>query len=110
MGSLLVRAVGVPTLLGNIKYNQTFGGVDRVEARGSYNNGWFLEFFAEYSKRFGPSSVGVFARWNGTQGNSNVDFNLGGPIAPGNQPFKLTVHRNTWTVGGSFSLDFNLPI
>jgi hypothetical protein len=106
-GSLVVRAVGVPTLLGNIRYNQTFQGFARAEARGNYDNGYFLEFFAEYSKSFGPGSVGVFGRWNGTQGNSNVDFQILG--FAGNETWRLSVHRNAWTVGGSFSLNFTLP-
>jgi hypothetical protein len=108
-GNLVFRAVGVPTLLGNIRYKQTFGGTDRGDVRGNYSSGYFLEFFAEYSKTFGPGSVGVFGRWNTTQGNSNVDFNLAGTVAPGDQRFKLTVHRNSWTVGASFSLNFTLP-
>jgi hypothetical protein len=106
-GSLVVRAVGVPTLVGNIKYNQTLQGRGRAEARGNYDNGWFLELFAEYSKSFGPGSVGVFGRWNGTQGNSNVDFQILG--FAGNETWRLSVHRNAWTVGGSFSLNFTLP-
>jgi len=107
MGNLVVRAVGVPTLLGSIKYNQTFSGFLRAEGTGNYSNGYFLEFFAEYSKNFGPGSVGVFGRWNSTQGNSDVDFSI--PPNPANETFKLTVHRNTWAVGGSFSLNFTLP-
>jgi len=108
-GNLVVRAVGVPTLLGNVKYKSTFGGIDRGEVKGTYNNGYFLEFFAEWSKSIGPGSVGVFGRWNSAQGNSNVDFNLLGTVGPGDQRFKLTVHRNSWTVGGSVSLNFNMP-
>lgn len=108
MGSLVVRAVGVPTLLGTVKYNQTVGGTPaRVEARGNYNNGYFLEIFAEYSKSFGPGSVGVFGRWNGTKGYANADFAI--PPLAGTDTFRLTVQRNTWTVGGSFSLNFTLP-
>jgi hypothetical protein len=106
-GSLVVRAVGVPTLIGNLKYNQTFGAFARAETKGNYNNGWFLEFFAEYSKSFGPGSVGVFGRWNGTKGYVNADFTAA-PFA-GTDTFRLTVQRNAWTVGGSFSLNFTLP-
>ncbi len=107
-GNLVVRAVGVPTLAGNIKYNQTLGGFARAEAKGNYNKGWFLEVFAEYSKSFGSGSFGVFGRWNGTQGNSNVSLDI--PPFAGTETFQLTVHRNSWTLGGSFSLNFNLPI
>jgi hypothetical protein len=107
-GNLVVRAVGFPTMLGNVKYNQTFGGLARTEAnRGNYNNGWFLEVFAEYSRNFGPGSLGIFGRWNGFQGNSNVDVQI--PPFPGNETYHLSLHRASWTIGGSVSLNFNTP-
>jgi hypothetical protein len=109
MGNLVLRAVGVPTLVGNIKYKQTIGGLeDRLEAKGTYNNGWFLEVFCEYSKSFGPGAVGIFGRWNGAQGNANLDLSLN-PTPGTSASYKLALHRNSWTFGGSFSLNFNMP-
>lgn len=105
-GNLVVRAVGVPTLVGNVWYKQTVNVV-RFEAKGNYTGGYFLEFFGEYSKSFGPGSVGIFGRWNMAQGKTNLSTDL----LPGgaNQDFLLTLNRNSWTVGGSFSVAFNMP-
>lgn len=108
MGSLVVRAVGVPTLVGTARYKQTIGGIgERVEAKGNWNGRGFLEVFTEYSKSFGPGAVGVFGRWNIAQGNADLDLNIA-PL-PGSQTYKLALHRNSWTFGASFSLNFNMP-
>ncbi|HMK35927.1 MAG TPA: hypothetical protein VK463_12715 [Desulfomonilaceae bacterium] len=108
MGNLVVRAVGVPTLIGNVTYRESFNNaVADFEAHGNYNNGYFLEFFGEYSKSFGPGSIGVFARWNGTEGK--LQANAKTDPTGLNTRYDLTVHRLTWTVGGSFSLNFNMP-
>jgi hypothetical protein len=107
MGSLVVRAVGVPSLLGTARYKQTIGGVERVEAKGNWNGRGFLEVFAEYSKSFGPGAMGVFGRWNMAQGNADLDLSI--LPFPGSQTYKLALHRNSWTFGASFSLNFNMP-
>jgi hypothetical protein len=107
MGNLVVRAVGVPSLLGTARYKQTLAGGARVEANGNWNGRGFLEVFTEYSKSFGPGAVGVFGRWNIAQGNADLDLSIL-PI-PGSQTYKLALHRSSWTFGASFSLNFNMP-
>ena len=108
--SLIFRVVGIPTLVGNVWYKQTFQGIDRVNVKGDYKNGYFLELFAEYTKNFCGGSAGIFGRWNTTKGDSDVDFELDGLTAPGSESFELTVQRNAWTLGGTFSLDFDMPL
>ncbi|MGB6064216.1 MAG: hypothetical protein WBG50_05385 [Desulfomonilaceae bacterium] len=105
--NLTVRAVGFPTLLGNVKYRETIGALGSAEFTGTYNNGYFLEVFTDYTRKFGAGGVGVFARWNMTHGNCNSDLNL--PVVAGNNSFALGVNRTSWTFGGSFSLSFNSP-
>ena len=110
--SLVFRVVGVPTLVGNVWYKQTANGSDRANFNGTYNGGHFLEVFAEYTKNFCGSSVGLFGRWNSTQGNGDVKFDvdrLGVPAAFADETFKLALHRNAWTLGGVFSLNFDMP-
>lgn len=106
---LIFRAVGFPVLLGNIKYNQAFAGLTAFEARGNYRNGYFLEFFAQYARKFGPGQVGIFGRWNGTHGTVNLDVDA--LPAAGNAEFDLSFHRFSWTLGASVSLalNFNAP-
>ena len=105
---LAVRAVGFPTTLGSVKYSETILVTNRVEATGTYNNGSFLEVFAEYSRKFGGADVGVFGRWNNLHGNSDLSVDL---LPAGvSQTFKLGLSRTSWTLGGSFNLSFNTPL
>jgi hypothetical protein len=114
-GNLVVRAVGVPTLLGTVRYRQNVGaailGPASIEAKGNWKQGYFLEFFADYSKSFGPGAVGVFGRWNMAQGEAttSVDAILAGAAAFFSQDYDLTALRKSWTLGGTFSLAFNMP-
>jgi hypothetical protein len=105
--NLVVRVVGFPYLAGNARYRETIAGAS-AEFTGTYNNGYFLEVFTEYSRTFGPGGLGVFARWNGTHGNSDSDIELNN--GAGSSGFKLGLNRNSWTLGGSFTLNFNTPI
>jgi hypothetical protein len=108
--NLTVRVVGFPTLLGNVKYTETIGGLGAAgsaQFSGTYNGGYFLEVFSEYSRMFGLGGIGVFARWNMTHGKSNSDLSLDGL---GSNGFDLGVNRTSWTLGGSFNLSFNTPL
>jgi hypothetical protein len=105
---LTMRAVGFPAVFGSVKYNETVLIVNRAQATGNYTGGGFLEVFAEYSRKFSGADVGVFGRWNYLHGNSNLNFDL--LPTGGSQTFKLGLTRTSWTLGGSFSLNFNTPI
>ncbi|AFM23008.1 TonB-dependent receptor [Desulfomonile tiedjei] len=102
--NLTVRAVGFPVLLGNFKYREAVGGANALEGSGNWRGGYFLEIFGEYSKRLGPGTIGVFGRWNGTEGKTHVDIQAL-PLA-GSSDFDISFRRITWTVGGSVGLSF----
>ena len=107
---LLFRVVGFPTLLGSVKYRQTFGGANSLEASGNYKNGYYLELFTQYVRRFGPGEIGAFARWSGTRGEVDLDLDERTQIGLNqNETFNTSVDRFAWTVGGSVSLRFDLP-
>jgi len=111
MGNVVFRVVGFPTIFGSTTFKETAGGGRRVEAKGTYDSGYFLEAFAEYSWSFGPGTIGLFARWNGLDAKTTTETDtvtIGGPIS--NSSPRVTFRRQSWTVGGNFSLDFYSPL
>jgi hypothetical protein len=104
--NLLFRTVGFPALFGNFDLVELFG-LAPFEAKGNYNNGYFLEVFSEYSRKFGGMNVGVFGRWNLAHTTSNANA---GDVGTPRTGFSLGLQRTTWTLGGSFSLAFNSPL
>jgi hypothetical protein len=116
-GNLAVRVIGFPALFGTVKYQETnlaFAGPNfaRIEGSGNYRNGYFLEVFAEYSRRMmGSGQIGVFGRWNAMHGESVFDLEGALPgSAPSTASTNLALDRQNWTFGANFSLEFNLPI
>jgi hypothetical protein len=114
--NLVMRAVGIPTLAGNVKYQETFFSGIRLETKGNWKGGYFLEFFGEASHSFfgGGSKAGVFARWNTAHGEANMETDVLSSIPTGNlilnDRFRLGFTRNTWTLGANFQLDFAMPM
>jgi hypothetical protein len=107
--NLVFRIVGVPTLVGSAVYRETVLPGTRLDATGSYNGGHFLEAFAEYGQKIaGPAGIGIWGRWNTANGTSDLNVDVGGGINA-NTTMKLGLHRSSWSFGGSFNLDFNLP-
>ena len=105
---LTVRATGFPTVFGSVKYNETILVANRLEATGNYKSGYFLEAFAEYSRKFGGAEVAGFCRYNLFQGNSDLNVDL--LPAGGSQTFRLGLLRSSLTYGVSFALGFNTPL
>jgi hypothetical protein len=106
--NLVFRIVGVPTLVGSAVYRETIQPGVRLDGTGSYNGGHFLEAFAEYGQKIaGPAGIGIWGRWNTANGTSDINTDLG--LVNLSNTFKLNVHRSSWSFGGSFNLDFNLP-
>ena len=108
LGSIVFRAVGFPALGGEVNYLEPFGGVIALEATGHYRRGYFMELFMEYTKKFGPGQLGLFARWNEFHAQSTLNGNLinGGVVV---QSLDFSLNRSSWTLGGSVSAAFNLP-
>jgi hypothetical protein len=93
-----------------MKYLDSDGVGARLEERGRWSRGYFFEFFGEYSRNVGLGSLGIFARWNHAEGRStNAKVEIEPRFAP-TATYNLTLNRLSWTLGGSLSLDFNLPI
>lgn len=110
---LLARVIGFPSLFGWVKYNETALVTSRLEGSGNYNGRGFLEVFAEYSRKWGGADIGLFGRWNMVQGYGNLNLDvLGGfdGLLTGGQKFALSITRTSWTLGGSFSFAFNMPL
>lgn len=107
--SLLARFVGIPALVGNVKYHETILGTNRLEATGNWNGAYFWEFFTEYDRKFNQNgAVGVFGRVQSTNGRSDLDVTVN--PAGVNDTFRLGFKRLNWTIGGSINLSFNLPM
>ncbi|AFM27636.1 hypothetical protein [Desulfomonile tiedjei] len=105
--NLVFRIVGIPTLVGTLKYRENVAGTS-LEATSNWRGGYFLEFFGEYGwKVGGMADFGVFGRYNLAQGKSQLDLttNPGGLEAD----YNVSVHRSSWTLGGKMSLNFAIP-
>ena len=110
LGSLLVRAVGFPALGGDVKYLEPFAGNTAIQATGSYRRGYFFELFMEYTKKFGPGQLGLFARWNDLHAQSTLSASaFGGGVLLATRNYDFSFNRTSWTLGGSVSCAFNLP-
>jgi hypothetical protein len=110
---LLARIIGFPSLFGWVKYNETVLVTSRVEGSGNYNGRGFLEVFAEYSRKWAGAEIGVFGRWNMLRGNGNLNLDVQGGfdgLGAAGQKYALSITRTSWTLGGSFSLAFDLPL
>ena len=108
--SLKVRMLGIPTILGYSYLGVTVAGADRLQYNNvNYSGGYFFEAFGEYSRKFlGSSQAGVFLRWNATGARSSDTAALVNAASSDKFDFSLT--RNSWTLGGLVTLDFNSPI
>lgn len=102
--NLVIRAVGFPLLLGNVKYNETFSGATHLEGRGNWSRGYFFELFSQYAFSAGPGFVGVFGRWNTTQGKAQAEIDA--EPAAGSQDWEVVLTRSSWTLGGTVGVSF----
>jgi len=109
--SLKIRMLGIPTILGYSNLGITITGPDRLQYNNvNYSSGYFFEAFGEYTRRFfGSSQAGVFVRWNSTHALSSDTLSLVNNPGTNNDTFNFSLTRNSWTLGGLVTLDFNTP-
>ena len=113
-GELITRIVGWPGVIPG-HMTQTYVGGPSLPAwnreEQTPNHGYFMEFFTEYRRTFfGSGSGGVFLRWNSLHAaadESGYDWRVANTTGTGlvTQSFS----RQSWTIGGSLTLDFSLP-
>jgi hypothetical protein len=105
--NLAFRIVGIPALVGTLKYRENVAG-NSLEATSNWRGGYFLECFAEYGWKIGSTTdFGVFGRYNLAQGKSQLDLSQ---LPAGlSADYNVTVHRSSWTLGGKMSLNFSIP-
>ncbi len=113
---LMFKVIGFPWLGGDVIYHDSIGNFtlltqDRIELDKGVGKGYFLEAFAEYGQAvFSSGKVSVFGRWNLLHGSAKrIDITdvLGGTPLTGEYQFAFD--RQSWTLGGSFSLAFTIP-
>jgi hypothetical protein len=110
---VLARIIGFPAAPGAFKYafNTSSTGDDEHE---TFNNNWkqgyFLECLLSFQHRVTTNGlVGAFCSYytlHTVSGMKTYDYNYGGDIGSG--PLEFTAHRQTWTLGGSLALEFQL--
>ena len=97
-------------MYGRAKYSETvisFAGADitRLEGNNHYSNGYFLEALLEGSGRLGPGEIGVFGKFTALHARGNFAI-TGGLGATATSEFDYNFFRQTWILGGKFTLPF----
>lgn len=104
--NLLMRLVGFPTVGGDLRYKESGPAIAR-DLSGNYGSGsYFLEIFSEYTRKSGAANIGIFGRWNLIHGQTELTESFLGFTPRSSFGF----NRHGWTVGGTLSIDFGLPI
>jgi hypothetical protein len=105
---LTARMIFFPFVPGTIKNLISLPeGPSAEEFNAGFSEGYFLEFFGEYRQRmFGQAAIGAFVRWNLLHAEATGDVDLIPQGIPGE--FTMVFDKRSWTLGGSFSFDFNL--
>jgi hypothetical protein len=108
---LRASLIGTPWLWGNLKFRETIGfGNQSYEWSTNFNGAYFLELSGEYGLAVGPGTLAVLARWNllHAHGSPEGDFQFAG--ATQSSSFSMAVNRQSFFLGGSFNLGFDLPL
>ncbi len=102
--------VGFPYLLGKVKFHETIGAAGQsVDLDAWYHGGYFLEASVDYKTTIlAGFDLGVFGRWNITNGKFLSDVVLtggGGDIETG----EGAITRSSFTLGATMDIEFDLP-
>lgn len=103
--------IGFPLVPGNFRYEWSSPvNADNYHELSSqfWNQGYFLECFLRFNQRlYGTADLGVFATFNvlhAVTGRGSYDWNE--PPDVGTNGLEYVFHRQSWTFGGSLSVDF----
>ena len=110
--NLILRVLGFPWFSADALHAHTgeAGPGLRSEGRSTFSDRtYFFEVFGEYSYNVfgGGPDIGAFFRWNVL--HSTGDINTEIPFVGFNFSDRVVFDRNTFTVGGKTSWNFNLP-
>jgi hypothetical protein len=114
---LTFRIIGFPWFVNDMKYHDSIGAFsvvvqDRIQLKRGAATNYFIEAFAEYDRNiFRDGNIGLFGRWNlyhETTTRVAIDDVFDGEPFTGKYRFAL--ERQSWTLGASFSLGFNMPL
>jgi len=106
------RVIGFPALPGNATLQTSFIGTETGlnvqgggEFKSSFQNGYFLEFFAEYgTKLLGDFFVGGFGAYDMVYGKTGEEsFVVAGEAL---LTERIVLYRRLWTFGGTVSFKF----
>jgi hypothetical protein len=106
-----LRLIGFPIAPASVTFSETglFGVSSRVQATGNWSNSYFVELFAEGSRMFSPDmGVGAFFRWNYLYGKGSLATEILPVVGSIDDP-QASFNRNTFTFGGSFTLNLGSP-
>lgn len=116
---LRVGMVGFPFAFGSVKYEQTLGAAApalRIDGLSSkVDKGYFFEIWGEYGLRenmFMGAGLSVFASWTQyhVKGEWDADANAVGLGNIDSDLFNLSLHRNSFTVGGRLEVPIEVPM
>lgn len=110
--SLRLYFIGTPIYWADLKYRETVGfWPASLEYKANLRNTYFMEASAEYGAAIGPGTASVLAKWTYMHGTDTATFRgrFAGAVFEQDQA-SIALIRQQLYVGGSFNLDFNLPI
>jgi hypothetical protein len=105
---LLVRVIGFPWVPGSGTFGETFNAApNRFQATWSPNRAAFIEVFSQYARNLrGLGCLGIFGRFNYLSSKGTATpADLLGVFTP-LPDYDFTLTRQSWTVGGNFTLSF----
>jgi hypothetical protein len=110
-GVTTISGIGVPSVLGEIIYKETFGAAGtRMEANGAFKplfsgTGYWLELTGEHSVKMGATDVAAFAKWTVDHGQADMRVSGTGLIG-GSGDYLLTLERQAIVIGGRAAITF----
>jgi hypothetical protein len=115
-GDLNVGAIGLPTTVGELEHNESFGLLGlSLKAKGTFTGGYFFEMFADYKLPLpgglGPgvdADLSLFSKCSFLEviAQPTLRWGLGGGFTEEDYDFRL--QRNLFVVGAKATLNFNI--